>query len=161
MRNEIISSDIPYPSLNFPSPKLPNRLSKKINFSFSTFSAQLYDAVDNYNQLETFLKHTKPRYYKKGVAGVYQYNNLNTRGSIRIYFNGFIEVDQYVAVNMTNFSYEINEELGYVYYDGEQIKKNPPVIGNKGMYPIGFKLSIEGVIPYNAYESVDAYENWS
>lgn len=137
----MVNIDIPFPSVNFLSKSIPNRIIRKIKFSFDVISSDKPECIKNYERLDMLGKFIKPSYIKQ-IPGtdLYLYDNINTSGLIDIHFNGFVleNNNETIRTIVTNFSYDINKELGFIEH----------LYGKDGktLIPIGYSINIEGKI---------------
>lgn len=147
---DMISIDIPFPSLNFHSNSIPNRILRKVNFSFDVFSSDRTECLKNYERLEVLKEFIKPHYVTDFPGtDLYLYDSANTSGLIDIQYNGFVLEDQEETIRtfITSFNYEINKDLGYYeHFHGK---------AGKILIPIGYNIKIEGRISENPIDNLN------
>lgn len=127
---QVIDSELPLWSLNFPNGKIANRIVQKLKLTFDVFAEEESEVTKNYSKLETLLKIIKPIYYPS-VDG-YAHTHQNNAGYFMVECET-LPIDGPFKLNLTNFSYEINKDFGY-------LNKN------NTLYPISYRISIDGKI---------------
>lgn len=122
--------------------------------TFNVFPDSRDECIENYKKLKSLLNGIKP-VYAFDRTQLIPHKSLFS-GFISVKFAGFLPGKSNVKLKLTSFSYQINQELGYLQVPYQEILTNNSTRsfvarsynggrGNK-MIPIGFNIKIEGDI---------------
>lgn len=151
--------------------KLQYKTIRKVKLAFDVFSESREECIINFEYLEKFIDYLRPNMDYIGKAVVPTDNTIF--GNYRIVFSGLPSLSSNLTgkdgykIQLTNFSYGINKEMGYIevpYYSSDPNIKYKSIYdtGNMKLIPIAYKLNIEGLIlldAKDAYKFGNTYTN--
>lgn len=108
---------------------ITTKVLKKVKFVFNVMSENYGECLKNYENLAKLITSLKPKYTYEDSQFLPDTTNLY--GNTKVNFAGFPGSSTEIDLQITNFSYEINKEIGFIRY-------------NKKIIPLAFKISIEG-----------------
>ncbi len=145
---ETREQQLPFAPVSFTNDTAAIRLLQKAKFTFNVLSEYRSECVENYNNLLALIQSIKPSYTIIDEQYVPDKNNIN--GYVNLKFDGLPLQQKSVKLHVTQFSYEINKEMGYLQIPEKELKhnKNPKkfVDGEPKLIPIAYKIDIEGKI---------------
>ena len=145
---EIKETTLPFVALNDLNNAIITRVLQKVRFVFNVFSEDRKEAFDNYKHLKQLINTIKPTYYK--VNGQYVPSAKNLYGSVYLKFGGMPLTKNGVNIQIYNFTYEVNKEIGYIQMpSGKEGYKDFYRAGNMELVPLAYKVTIEGRLPNN------------
>lgn len=153
--HEMKEQQLPFAPVSFNNDSMALRVTERVKFTFNVFSNTRYECIRNFVSLTNLINEIKPSY--KLVFNQYVPLPTNVSGYFKIKFDGFPgrKRDE-ITVHLTNFSYNINKDLGFIQVPNKEITLRESVEGerNEDLYtegqmkliPISYKISIEGKV---------------
>lgn len=136
---DIKEQSLPFAPVSFTNDSMALRVLEKAKFTFNVFSHNEEECKANWSKFYDLRQIIKPRYTMLNEQLVPNIENIT--GFIKIKFSGMPHDRDIIDIHLTNFSYIINKELGYLEVDNKLI-------------PIGFKISIEGKVLLKLEETI-------
>lgn len=128
------------------------KLGRKIRLVFNVLAEDRKEAYNNYKKLLSLINYLKPMYFQIGKELVPA--NKNIFGVVHLQFAGLPILRENQLITPTSFSYEINKDLGYIHMPFEDKYKEEIVSDtNMTLVPIGYKITFEGKVNLNIYDT--------
>jgi hypothetical protein len=159
---QIMEQSLAYTPLSFVNDKVHTRTTQKVKLKFNVFSEDFEEAQENYDKLHKLLESIKPKFQL--IREQYLPDVRNNTGLISVKFKGLpkVSADKYkdddLVIHLSQFSYEINKELGYI----ERPISGGGYIGAENrLIPIAYALNIAGqiLLPFQETIRLDKKEN--
>lgn len=159
---ETREQQLPFAPVSFVNDTAAIRLLQKAKFTFNVLSEYRSECVQNYKNLLKLIQSIKPSYTIIDEQYVPNKNNIN--GYVSLTFDGLPLQQKSVKLHVTQFSYEINKEMGYLQIPQNELdnNKNPKkfVNGEPKLIPIAYKIDIEGKILQTFGETANVTGNF-
>lgn len=135
------------------SESIVTKLGRKVRLVFNVMSEDRREAFINYQKLFDLIEMLKPMYFLIGRELVPA--NKNIFGLVHLQFSGLPILQNWQLITPTNFSYEINKDLGYIHMPFDETYDETRYTSDKNMQlvPIAFRLTFEGKVNLNMYDT--------
>lgn len=144
---QVQEANLEYAPISLPNDSIVTRILQSIDFSFNVFSETRNEAIENYEKLHSLIDFLKPEYTE--VGGQLIPNQKNSFGQITLNFSGLPKISKSgdeLGVVIKNFSYSINQDMGYIElpYDNTDRRLFRYFDSGMRLVPIAYKVSIGG-----------------
>lgn len=158
---ETKDQQLPFAPLSFTNDSIATRIIEKVKFTFIIIGYDHRDCLVNWYSFSLLRKDIRPRY--QIINEQYMPNIENLEGLLTIKSKILPRGREKINIHLTNFSYNINKELGMFAWDIKDENKPysdvanllPDEDNNLAMIPVSFKVQIEGKVLLDIDETLN------